>query len=156
MRSPPPTYLLGGISMHLDDAGKRLGDMVAGTIVICESFPKIMETKTGAAWAARVERGHSRKPLSLTGGDVTVKQLDLIEQYLNRCSTFPLERRRDLAERMATPLWKLSGNIRPKADSMASTIERDETFLDSLLQLANEEKTLSSDALPMNDHTAFF
>jgi hypothetical protein len=39
---------------------------------------------------------------------------------------------------------------------MASTLERDETFLDSLLQLANEEKTLSSDALPMTDHTTFF
>lgn len=153
---PPPTYLLGGVSMHLDDAGKRLGDMVAGTIVVCESFPKIMETKTGAAWAARVEKGHSRRPLSLAGGNVTVKQLDLIEQYLNRCTTFPLERRRDLTEKMAAPLWKLSGNIPPQADSMASTLERDETFLDSLLQLANEEKTLSSDAFPMTDHTTFF
>ncbi|MDB4779043.1 RDD family protein, partial [Verrucomicrobia bacterium] len=90
------------------------------------------------------------------GGNVTVKQLDLIEQYLNRCTTFPFERRRDLTEKMAAPLWKLSGNIRPQADSMASTLERDETFLDSLLQLANEEKTLSSDALPMTDHTTFF
>lgn len=136
---PPPTYFLGGIVMQVDSTGKRLGDMVAGTIVIRESFPQAIESRTGAAWAARVEKGHSRKPLSLPGGDVTVRQMDLIEQYLNRRTSFPLERRQELAQSMAAPLWKIAGLQKPDETSLTGILQRDEKFLQHLLDQANED-----------------
>ena len=153
---PPPTYFLGGIVMHLDPTGKRLGDMVAGTIVIRESFPKTIESRTGAAWAARVEKGHSRKPLSLPGGNVTVKQMDLIEQYLNRRTTFPLERRKDLAQSMAAPLWKISGRDMPEESSLTGILQRDETFLQKLLDQANEEGSHAGTSQAPKSESSFF
>lgn len=142
--------------MHLDPTGKRLGDMVAGTIVIRESFPKMVESRTGAAWATRVEKGHSRKPLSLPGGSVTVRQLDLIEQYLHRRTTFPLERRKDLAQAMAAPLWKISGRDMPEENSLAGILQRDETFLQQLLHQANEEGSHSGSSQTPKSESKFF
>lgn len=153
---PPPTYFLGGIVMHMDSTGKRLGDMVAGTIVIRESFPKTIESRTGAAWAARVEKGHSRKPLSLPGGNVTVKQMDLIEQYLNRRTTFPIERRQELAQTMAAPLWKISGRDKPEETSLSAILKRDETFLQALLDQANEDSALSTRSQVSRSESSFF
>jgi len=135
---PPPTYLVGGIIMHLDPQGKRLGDMVAGTMVIRNAFPKTMESRTGAAWSARVEQGHSRRPLSMPGGNVTVKQLDLIEQFLHRRESFPLEQRHKLVQSMAAPLWKMSGQDIPQESTLSGIISRDETFLQQLLDEAGQ------------------
>ena len=142
--------------MHLDPTGKRLGDMVAGTMVIRESFPGNIETRTGAAWAARVEQGHSRKPLSLPGGNMTVKQLDLIEQYLNRRTTFSLERRASLAQSMAAPLWTISGREKPEEKSISGILKRDETFLQQLLDLANEEGSQAGTSHAAYSETTFF
>ena len=153
---PPPTYLLGGAVIHLDPSGKRLGDMVAGTIVIRESFPKPIETRTGAAWAARVEQGHSRQPLSLSGGNITVKQLDLIEQYLNRRSTFSLERRKSLAQSMADPLWKISGREKKEEISLEGILQRDESFLQQLLAMANEKAPQKGISKTHGSETTFF
>ncbi len=153
---PPPTYALGGIVMHLDPSGKRLGDMVAGTIVIRETFPNTIETRTGAAWVARVEQGHSRKPLSLPGGNITVKQLDLIEQYLSRNSTFPIERRQALAQSMADPLWKISGRDKPEKNSLEDILLRDESFLQELLDLANEQSLKTATTRTTRSETTFF
>lgn len=153
---PPPTYFLGGMVMHLDGTGKRLGDMVAGTIVIRESFPQTVESRSGAAWAARVEKGHSRKPLSLPGGNVTVKQLDLIEQYLTRRTTFPLERRQELAQSMAAPLWKISGRDRPEERVLSGILQRDEIFLQQLLDQANEESSPTGTSQSVRSESSFF
>ena len=54
---PPPSYILGGLVMHFDPQGRRLGDMVAGTCVIVEKFDLAAQGASGAAWASRVETG---------------------------------------------------------------------------------------------------
>ena len=58
---PPPSYILGGLVMHFDPQGRRLGDMVAGTCVIVEKFDLAAQGASGAAWASRVEQGRSRE-----------------------------------------------------------------------------------------------
>ena len=62
---PPPSYILGGLVMHFDPQGRRLGDMVAGTYVVVEKFDIAAQGVSGAAWAKRVEQGRSRQALTL-------------------------------------------------------------------------------------------
>src|SRR6185503_16707656 len=68
---PPPSYILGGLVMHFDPLGRRLGDMVAGTYVVVENFDLAARGASGAAWAKRVEEGRSRQALTLPRGTVS-------------------------------------------------------------------------------------
>jgi len=63
---PPPSYILGGLVMHFDAQGRRLGDMVAGTYVVVEKFELAAQGASGAAWVKRVEQGRSRQGLTLS------------------------------------------------------------------------------------------
>jgi hypothetical protein len=65
--------------------------------------------------------------------------MDLIEQYLNRRTSFPLERRQELAQSMAAPLWKIAGLQKPDETSLTGILQRDEKFLQHLLDQANED-----------------
>ncbi|HNQ88862.1 MAG TPA: RDD family protein [Verrucomicrobiota bacterium] len=109
---PPPTYVLGGIVLFLDRHGRRLGDMVAGTLVVRERFELESSTAAGAAWAARVESGRSRQAVTLPGGTLSAGQIDLIEQFLNRRFELAAARRDALAWHLTAPLLELMGETR--------------------------------------------
>ncbi len=99
--------LVGLFSVLINRHGKRLGDMAAGTIVIRERFAhtgaKSARDDWSAQWAARLERGESRHAVHLPTGKVSVKQLALMDRYLERASEMDPQKREELAWRIAAP-----------------------------------------------------
>jgi uncharacterized RDD family membrane protein YckC len=124
---PPPCYLLGGLVMQFDRHGRRLGDMVAGTLVVVEKFEIQSGSAAGAAWAARVEQGRSRQAITLPQGALSPSQIALIEQFMVRRHSLPRERREALAWQIAEPLLPSLGEDRDsvgKSPDRASQCER--------------------------------
>jgi hypothetical protein len=135
---PPPSYILGGLVMHFDPHGRRLGDMVAGTYVVVEKFDVAAQGASGAAWARRVEQGRSRQALTLPRGTISAQQLALIEQFLARSHELAQERRHQLVWQIAEPLLPLLGEDR---DSLARSAERSERCERLLLQVLDLART---------------
>jgi uncharacterized RDD family membrane protein YckC len=109
---PPPASLLGGVVMLFDPKGRRLGDMLAGTLVVVEKFAAPSDSAAAAAWAARVEQGRSRQALTLPQGVISANQIGLIEQYMARRYTLPPVRSATLAWQITEPLLPLLGEDR--------------------------------------------
>lgn len=139
---PPPSYILGGLVMHFDPHGRRLGDMVAGTYVVVEKFDLAAQGASGAAWARRVEQGRSRQVLTLPRGAISAQQLGLIEQFLARSHQLSKERRRQLIWQITEPLLPL---LEEDRDSLARSVERTERCERLLLQILDlaQQKTAS-------------
>jgi uncharacterized RDD family membrane protein YckC len=133
---PPPSYILGGLVMHFDPQGRRLGDMVAGTYVVVEKFDIAAQGVSGAAWAKRVEQGRSRQALTLARGTISPQQLTLIEQFLARSRELSQDRRAQLAWQIAEPLLPLLGEDRDNLARSAERTERCERLLLEVLDLA--------------------
>jgi hypothetical protein len=98
--------------MIFDKKDRRLGDLVAGTLVVRESLVTAKTTRAGAAWAARAEQGRAHQGVKLPGGVLQAKQLDLIEQFLTRLPDLPEERRTELASRVLHPVVEILGEER--------------------------------------------
>jgi uncharacterized membrane protein SpoIIM required for sporulation/uncharacterized RDD family membrane protein YckC len=134
---PPPSYLLAGVVMYFDRHGRRLGDMAAGTLVVREHFATEAGPTSrhawGATWLARLETGTARQ-LTLPQGTISAAQLTLIEQFLQRRHTLPVDRRLALARQILTPLLPLLGDAQPVAG-------REEEVLRDLLALAERTTT---------------
>lgn len=133
---PPPSYLLGGIVLFLDPHGRRLGDLVAGTIVVREKFEAGTTSSAGAAWASRVEQGHSRQAVTLPRGAVSPTQVDLVEQFLHRRFELSDERRLALGWKIAAPLLELAGEDRAAWEHRPDRGAQCEQFLLGLVDLA--------------------
>jgi uncharacterized RDD family membrane protein YckC len=138
---PPPSYILGGLVMHFDPQGRRLGDMVAGTYVVVEKFDLATQGASGAVWAKRVEQGRSRQALTLPRGTISAQQLALIEQFLARSHDLSKERRDQLVWQIAEPLLALVGEDRDSLARSAERTERCERLLLQILDLAQDKKT---------------
>jgi len=137
---PPPSYILGGLVMHFDPQGRRLGDMVAGTYVVVEKFDLAAQGASGAAWAKRVEQGHSRRALTLPRGAISAQQLGLIEQFLARSRELSADRRRQLIWQITEPLLPLLEKDRDSLAQSAERTERCERLLLQILDLAQQKK----------------
>jgi uncharacterized RDD family membrane protein YckC len=129
---PPPCYLLGGLVMHFDPQGRRLGDMVAGTYVVVEKFDLAAQGAGGAAWASRVEQGRSRQALTLPRGMISAQQIGLIEQFLARRHELSQDRRAALVWQITEPLLTLVGEDR---ENFARRTDRTESCEKILLQI---------------------
>ena len=137
---PPPSYILGGLVMHFDRCGRRLGDMLAGTYVVVEKFDLAAQGASGAAWARRVERGGSRQAVTLPRGAVTAQQLALIEQFLARASELPQERRDQLIWQITEPLLPLLNEDRERLARSPERSERCQRLLLEILELARAQR----------------
>lgn len=133
---PPPSYILGGLVMHFDHQGRRLGDMVAGTYVVVEKFDIAAQGVSGAAWAKRIEQGRSRQALTLARGTISPQQLTLIEQFLARRRELSHDRRGQLAWQIAEPLLALLGEDRENLARSTERTERCERLLLEVLDMA--------------------
>ena len=138
---PPPSYILGGLVMHFDPQGRRLGDMVAGTYVVVEKFALAAQGASGAAWARRVEQGRSRQALTLPRGAISAQQLGLIEQFLSRSHDLSNERRRQLIWQITEPLLALLEEDRDSLERSPERTERCERLLLQILDLAQQKTT---------------
>lgn len=145
---PPPAYLLAAVCMHFDSHGRRLGDLAAGTIVVREKFERPPESTTGAVWAARVERGHSRRALTLPGGILTSAQVELIEQFLLRRDQLQPERRDALAWQLAQPLLALKQEETARWQGRPDRTAQCERLLMEVLEKASDSSTHRDRASP--------
>jgi uncharacterized RDD family membrane protein YckC len=136
---PPPSYILGGLVMHFDPHGRRLGDMVAGTYVVVEKFDLVAQGASGAAWAKRVEQGGSRQALTLPRGTISAQQLGLIEQFLARSRELSEARRSQLVWQITEPLLPLLNEDRDSLARSAERTERCERLLLEILDFAQEK-----------------
>ena len=139
---PPPSYILGGLVMHFDPQGRRLGDMVAGTYVVVEKFDLAAQGASGAAWARRIEQGGSRQALTLPRGTISSQQLALIEQFLARSHELSQDRRQQLVWQITEPLLPLLEEDRDSLERSTERTERCERLLLQILDLA-QQKTAS-------------
>jgi uncharacterized RDD family membrane protein YckC len=133
---PPPCYMLGGLVIYLDPQGRRLGDMVAGTLVVVEKFAPISGSAAAAAWAVRVERGSSRLAVTLPRGTISNHQIGLIEQFIARRHQLSKDRRELLAWQIAEPLLSLIGEDRESLAQSAERASHCERILLEVLEMA--------------------
>jgi uncharacterized RDD family membrane protein YckC len=152
---PPPCYALGGVVMFLDRYGRRLGDLVAGTLVIRENFEVAPDTEAGAAWAARVEQGQSRHAVTLPGGQLTVSQADLLERFLARREALDRTRRDALAWQIAAPLLPLIGEDPAAWKDRPDRLEQCERALMDLAELAKSHRPALSATVDQPPETLF-
>jgi uncharacterized RDD family membrane protein YckC len=104
--SLPTAYFLGIIMIFFHSKHKRLGDIVAGTIVVHERKPKRNKKQT------RLEeeiynRGLSKDDLTIdewTLKSLGIKEWKLVSTYANRFQQIPLEERNQLTEQIAEVL----------------------------------------------------
>jgi hypothetical protein len=109
---PPPTYAVGVVSIVFSPYSKRLGDYVAGTVVIKEratEAPSLEDIiKISIIESARLERSASSNfrldPRRLTGHEVRA-----IEAFLKRRYELPEHSRSRLAARLAGPIVRRLG-----------------------------------------------
>lgn len=139
---PPPCYILGGAVAHFDRHGRRLGDMVAGTFVVVEKFAHA--SRSGAAWARRIEKGGSRQAVTLPRGVISARQIGLIEQYLARRHNLRVEQRERLVWQIAEPLLPFVAEDR---DHLVKSTDRTAQCERLLLQIV--ELSQSSQAKPL-------
>ena len=118
--SLPGMYGVGCISIFLDSKNRRLGDFVAGTVVIHEGMDDVQQP----LW----DRGSSAdKALrSDVAALITMPEFELIEAFLSRRLDLTLEVRRDTARRIAQ-------RIGEKLSVATEVHGSDEDFLESVI-----------------------
>ena len=112
----PSIYAVGLISVFLSSRNKRLGDYVAGTVVVHESAL----TELQPAWQA--EKTDAAAPVNVSS--ISLSDLELIETFLQRRYDLALDIRERTAEQIA-------GRMRQKLQ-IAADGTSDENFLEKL------------------------
>jgi len=136
---PGITYCIGLVTAVRDSKGRRLGDLVAGTVVVVDTLKEVKATKAGAAWAARAEQGKTHQALRLPGGTLSSRHMVMIEQFLERRETLKPEVREQLAERIVN---SIRDNLGDELERLGRKSHLE--LLEKLQSLANEtEEPLS-------------
>ena len=128
----PAFYIIGVISMFVTKRQQRLGDLIAGTLVVHE---RPLEKPVESIGSSRTFTSHVFKPAAATPAPresplpadaiakLTLADLHALEQFLARRLDVPLETRAALASR-------LSENIARKMDYAIPSTMTQETFLE--------------------------
>lgn len=127
---PAPFYSIGLICVFINRSDQRVGDMVAGTVVVREreaeapSFNQVFASPVSDAALRR-----SFKPLPFTAdlSALTEKEIEVIETFLRRRWDLPDAPRQWIAWRVALPVMY---KLRPVYDTTAFNYE---AFLEELL-----------------------
>jgi uncharacterized RDD family membrane protein YckC len=119
-------YLLGALVMVFSQRFRRVGDVVAGTLVIrVRPTPWIETLIEGGTPAAEVPG------VRLTAAQlerVTAEEIEVVGRFLQRRETLPLEARRGLARSVAEPLRERTGSAR----GLTESADVDESWLETL------------------------
>jgi len=114
-------YLVGCIAIAIDKRNRRLGDLVAGTVVVHE-----VDAQSEQYWYAGERTGPPALGQAVT--TLSMAEFQLIETFLGRRLDLPPERRtqaaREIAERIGSRL-SVPAALRPS----------DETFLEEVARL---------------------
>ncbi len=109
--SLPSGYLLGIIMIFFHSKHKRLGDLVAGTIVIHERKEK-KKNKSTAIEKEIAARGLTKDDLVIdewTLKTIGMKEWNLLKTYSNRLLQLPVIERKELTKEMARILYPKIG-----------------------------------------------
>jgi uncharacterized membrane protein SpoIIM required for sporulation/uncharacterized RDD family membrane protein YckC len=134
---PPPTYLLGGLTVLFSRKGQRLGDLAAGTLVIRERYGsrgRLQESLDyGAGWVTRLERGQSQFAVVLPKGSITIRQVALIDAYHKRKDSLTVEQRNRLAWQIIQPLLPLFDIQPAEVEDDPQRLRTCESLMDDVL-----------------------
>jgi len=124
----PGVYTVGGLTMLLNRRSKRLGDYVAGTIVVKEvplSIERYLDasSSTADAIAAAIVRG-ARSPHPPI---LAAEEYELVTRFLDRRKELEPDLRRRIAQSVAEPLRR-----KPEARSLLDANQSDEDLLVTL------------------------
>lgn len=109
--SLPANYFLGLIMIFFHSKHKRIGDLVAGTIVVHERKAKKKRKLTGIEREIE-NRGLTKEMLHIeewTFKSLGAKEWNLIKTYCSRFTQLPLEERNKLTIQVAEILFKKAG-----------------------------------------------
>jgi uncharacterized RDD family membrane protein YckC len=131
----PPFYSIGLISVFISARGQRVGDLVAGTVVVREreaeapTFNQVFDSPVSDVALRR-----ACKPVQFTAdiGPVTEREIEVVETFLRRRYDLPDHARMWMAWRVAIPLLY---KLRPGYDLVTFTYEG---FLEELLHRYHE------------------
>src|SRR5262245_12543862 len=138
---PPPACIVGGLMIVLSKKGKRLGDLLAGTIVVTNDAqlePTQRTSRWGAAWIVKVEKGRSRRGVMVGDARVEARQLQIIERFLARRDSLPSAQRQAIAWRMASPFLGALGEDPVELAKRPDRYEVCEQALKTIMSLADE------------------
>jgi uncharacterized RDD family membrane protein YckC len=130
-----PFYSIGIISVFVSMRGQRVGDLVAGTVVVREreaeapTFNQVFDSPVSDVALRR-----ACKPVQFTAdvGPVTEREIEVVENFLRRRYDLPDHARMWMAWRVAMPLLY---KLRPGYDLATFTYEG---FLEELLHRYHE------------------
>jgi hypothetical protein len=123
----PGLYVVGIISVFLTARNKRLGDIVAGTVVVHEKAMQDTQPDFAAAVASI-----SPSP----GLQISTEELELIEHFLQRRYDLSPEVRRQSAEQIAA-------RVRDRLGATQDGVASPEEYLESLARQKRDSAGLS-------------
>lgn len=107
-------FFMGIVSILRSPLSQRVGDIVAGTIVVKETLIEEQSLNAGALWAVLAQDGKSASAIKLEGGVLTAKELSLIESFLERAASLSEKRRQELAIKISEPFVARLGSDQKK------------------------------------------
>jgi uncharacterized membrane protein SpoIIM required for sporulation/uncharacterized RDD family membrane protein YckC len=108
------TYLIGIAGVAISKSGKRLGDVVAGTIVVREAMVRQP--------VARAEPAHENEPAAPTMALLTDAEYQLLDRWAARRGSIDAERRTVLTQQVAGRLRHVIGDV--DTSSMSGSLSR--------------------------------
>lgn len=106
--APPPSYAAGVVSIILSPESRRLGDYVAGTVVIKEreiEAPRIEEIEALARSETMLSGEREPGQLKLDLRTLSVSEIHAINRYLERRGQLAQKDRTEFVSRLAQPLY---------------------------------------------------
>ena len=114
-------YVVGAIAIAVDRKNRRLGDMVAGTVVVHE-----IQEQGDSYWYAQQNTGDTAVPVEAVSA-MTAQEFQLVETFLNRRLDLPYLQRqetaRTIAERIGVRL-NVPPAERPSAENFLEELSR--------------------------------
>ena len=132
-----PIYSVGLVTIFMSDRDQRIGDIVAGTVVVRERMaeaPTFAETFSNPVHDTAFSRVQKRFELSSDLSKVSVDQIEVVESFLRRRWDLTDRQRVWMAWRIALPLMY---QLKPKYDVDDFSYEG---FLEELLARFNTQQ----------------
>ena len=127
---PAPFYSIGLISVFINGNDQRVGDMVAGTVVVREreaEAPSFNQVFASPVSDTALRRSYKPLPFTADLASLTEKEIEVVETFLRRRWDLPDAPRQWIAWRVALPIMY---KLRPVYDTAAFSYE---AFLEELL-----------------------
>jgi len=139
---PPPACFVGGLMILFSKRGKRLGDLLAGTMVVREDFGMGGRdaARWEAAWLARAEKGRFGQSIVLADVKVEASQMQIIKRFMERRDSLPLEQRQKIAWKIALPFLRSFGEDPVELETRSDRSAVCERVLSDILARADAAK----------------